>query len=70
MEQVGTFSKTVKNIQDMEKIMREYITLQMGNMQIGGIVMDKIGISSKTVKNLQDMEKITPEPITLQMENM
>ena len=40
----------------------------MGNMQIGGIVMEKIGISSKTVKNLQDMEKITPEPITLRME--
>ena len=33
MEQVGTFSKMVKNLQDMEKITPEPITLQMGNMQ-------------------------------------
>ena len=30
MEQVGTFSKMVKNLQDMEKIMQESVTLQMG----------------------------------------
>ena len=32
MEQVGTFSKTVRNLRDMGKIVPEHITLQMENM--------------------------------------
>ena len=47
----GISSKTVKNLQDMEKIMQESVTLQMGKQQTGGMMMDERGISSRMERN-------------------
>ena len=47
MEQIGSSSKTVRNLQDMEKIIPEHIIFIMGNMRTGGTMMDKRGIFSK-----------------------
>ena len=51
MDERGISSKTVKNLQDMEKITPEPITLRMEKQQIGGMMMEQIGIFSKTVRN-------------------
>ena len=57
-EMIGTFLKTGKNVQVMEKMHQALNFLITENMHLGGMMTEMTGIILKTEKNLQEQHKM------------